>query len=210
MVPGYSNSASINVIFQSYSLSLSEVFDNNPLIAYIQNSPTSIYAYYSSDVNTYSPQTAWHAGLLAGYAEGNVSGSSLSLGAYNQDDAKGTATALMLFTPKKTSIVNFTGIGYYSGPDASWGIELLDTTTNQVLLNLNRGSTMYAPSHQEYSYTFSLNSSDIYFLEADVFSPGTDEARSSVDINFVPEPATILLLSLGLIGVAGMRRKFKG
>lgn len=110
----------------------------------------------------------------------------------------------LVFRPYMTSIWKFYG---------SFGSELTlkDLTNDDVLIfelmimdsntDNNICKFILNPSH---NYELTMLA-DGYFMEDDY----TAYSYISADISSVPEPSCLLLLCLGLVGLAGVRRKFK-
>lgn len=205
IIPGRSNSTTIDLISESYNLNISERNFDAPagfrLIADIQNSPSPVYAYYDSLTVGGTPFA------LAAYASGCVLNSSIFLDTYVDEFAKGIAFSEVLFNPVGASLINVLANVQYSGTDAWPSIQLIDNTAGQTLLSLGKSQNMNAT----YSFSFPVDPSHLYFLKSRVEGTFADTGYASVNLNLVstPEPTTMLLLGLGLVGLTAVRRKFK-
>ena len=111
--------------------------------------------------------------------------------------------------------------GNYSllGFDAGYGYQIDNGTVITISTNLNNytfnvtlnpaNNTLFygfVTNSGEYFTGFNINTNDNWALASiDNITLGDNNGQQSV-----PEPATMFLLGLGLIGVAGIRRKLKG
>jgi hypothetical protein len=95
-------------------------------------------------------------------------------------------------------------------------ILLTDLTTSIEILNID--PLTHGDNQKDYDLTYAeWNSLHVYRLIMNAWAASTwsygglGQSGIATDIKFsnVPEPATMLLLGLGLIGLAGIRRKFK-
>ena len=104
--------------------------------------------------------------------------------------------------------VNFVSLwaGDGGGPDSdSWQLQLFDAQVGgNLLASLNSGIWIGNP------YTnLSYSASNIWRFEANWTGPEYGIAYDDLEFNAVPEPATMLLLGTGLVGVAGAARRRK-
>jgi hypothetical protein len=137
---------------------------------------------------------------------GNTSNPVETWFAYYTKSAQNTPVTTQLFMgtdDKNTPATSFTlspaqNFGFYLGVFG-------DTYYTENSLN---------PSNEIHAAIFQVDNSNTYILGfEDLRLTNTDadyqDMIVSVTINSVPEPASMLLLGLGLLGVAGIRRKIK-
>ena len=116
----------------------------------------------------------------------------------------GYANAELEFRAIGASYINiFAEQGFDGGAHGSVG--LIDVTTSEQLLALS-GS----PS-KSFQDSFAIDPSHTYLLSTKTLCMYQDASESQVSISLVgvPEPSTMLFLGLGLMGLAGVRRKFR-
>ena len=93
----------------------------------------------------------------------------------------------------------------YAGGTRTASLTLSDLTTGVTLVSAIRGMQGGVLNG---AVDVPVVPSDIYALSA-VSQGSFDPASVSVTLSIVSEPAAAFLLGLGLIGVAGVRRKFR-
>lgn len=157
--------------------------------------------------NTSNPVETW-------FANGAVSVISDEIAGYANSNTFGYYTKNAQNTPVTNQI--FSGPDNYSTPAKSF---TLGTAQDFGFYLGVFGDTYYTenslnPNNEIHAAIFQVDNSNTYILGfEDLRLTNTDadyqDMIVSVTINSVPEPASMLLLGLGLLGVAGIRRKIK-
>lgn len=194
----------INVISQDYAIqaSASFYFDQTYNKYYHETSSFPI----SLNEQIYGSGDNWAGAVTLGAsASGDVSALSALVHCFANSSDEGDAiayvssSASITFSPLVNKMIVTTEIGTYAS------IHLFDLTSNQTLYLLhNENEGMQSASSIidfDLSHIYSIN------IETDMLNFWSTEGFLS--ITRVSEPATMLLLISGLIGLVGIRRKIK-
>lgn len=177
-------------------------------------SPEQKYFDESSSGNPISGSAAAFFAGSAGQASGTINMFNANLDAWANDRdycigwSAATLEAIWLFKTASPVLEIALSVLLEHMYD-SLEFSLLDVDSNQVLFTAEKlpGQTDYP---NIYNTRVNVDSSHIfqYRIYSDVYCYPSGGSTIASSIR-VPEPATILLLGLGLIGLAGIRRKIK-
>ncbi len=237
IIPTTVRSAPIEVLSQNYSISgswtgwLISYYEGYPDAIRVDQRISGGYSDASQDGSPiYGNSYLMPSSFRDGGAEGRVdylnfyNGARQNFGPYYEgnseywcDEALASAHAEWIFRPL-TSLANIRlDVGWYSEyfpPFGAFDFELFDRSAGINLIS-NDYKTTYGYGYYygaTETYTIPLDLSHEYRLRIDgsVDCYGDDTQMQSLQITMtaVPEPTTILLLALGLMGLAGVKRRF--
>lgn len=119
-------------------------------------------------------------------------------------DQSHTITSSVAFTFNSIDLNYVPWTNFQAGSGDTIKMTLLDAS-NHVLLNTSIGIT---PGQGWLTYSNTIaNVSSIYFAPTNGFWPSFDNLQYNVTASVVPEPSSIALIGLGLLGCAALRRK---
>ena len=201
-----------NGLYDSYDETSAVPISDNLLINYF-NSSTGEPWYMYAESETFD----FGVGVHTATWDGNNSGALA--------EAEWTFRPTIDFDKFTLSVLD------YGEPWCEYGIYLQDLTTDLVIANYLKpyfypmayGDYKYYPGSEELQWPFNLyeglnidhrfNSDHLYklylYAQSDANADMQDVVLKVVGMNQVPEPSTMLLLATGLLGLAGLKRKFR-
>jgi len=212
--PINSDSATIDIISQVYS---------GHILYYEELGGEFNTGFWSETSSTGISEPLGHGGAYA-----DIGGSTISMIAWTAPFVEDASVyAEVLFRSIGGSNIKIDIADGYSSGLAYGETILMDYTTNETLFQLivyNAGYEIYQAfpglisdgfywwsdknfvPPPVFSGLIPVDPSHYYVLRTSVLVTSFEEAWASVNMSVVPEPLTILLLGLGLLGLAGLRK----
>ena len=205
----------INVISQEYHI---ETHGQIPIVNF-NNNPIEYYPpyHFSIELTSYSPVSISEKDIyqppleppleymavfvLGSEASGGVSALDAFVANYAFSDDYGWGSANVMATSSITFTPLVSTISLSSDSHDFYRNKLVDMTTDSLLFS---EETFYCGSDCNSSLLLNLDLSHTYMMIAESYSV---QGHAFMKIASIPEPATMLLLGLGLLGLVGIKRK---